>query len=214
MHPADPSRRRVRIRRLARFCAAVALLAAALAALLLVRVTPLTTHAVTGDLNSSATTRPQPVDGFAALPALFHSETSGRRAAIVGASLLQAGLPGLAAPLLRQASQDDPERRSLRLALAEALVLARGGEVTAEAKALIDAALFADPNDVVARFYHALWLLRTGKPKPALVRWVGLMRTVGGDPVWYARLWAVMPLAAARTGVSPLALRALCVAGM
>jgi hypothetical protein len=56
--------------------------------------------------------------------------------------------------------------------------------------------------------------LQNGKPKPALVKFVGLMRTVGSDPLWYERLWQIMPEAAQQVGVSRLALEALCVAGM
>ena len=60
----------------------------------------------------------------------------------------------------------------------------------------------------------AHWMLQNGKPKPALVKLVGLMRTVGNDPLWYKRLWQIMPEAAQQVGVSRRALEALCVAGM
>jgi cytochrome c-type biogenesis protein CcmH/NrfG len=148
------------------------------------------------------------------LPALLDANWAQRRWEIVGGSLLQLGLSGAGVSALTRAVADNPSSLLLRSALGEALVLARSGEVTAEAKGYFDAVLAADPNDLVARFYLAHWLLQNGKPKLALVKWVGLMRTVGNDTLWYDRLWDVMPRAAAEVGVSPLALKALCVAGM
>ncbi len=199
--------------RLAIFAVAIVLLGTA-GALFLLRVAPLTTHVLNAEINSSATKRPVAVDGFAALPLLLEQPTNGQRAGILGASLLQAGLPGFGVPLLTRAMTDHPQYAPFRLALAEAMILSHRGQVTSAAKALIDDALTDDPNDVIARYYHALWLLQNGRPKQALVLWVGLMRTVGSDPLWYARLWDVMPEAAEQTNVSPLALQALCVAGM
>jgi hypothetical protein len=57
-------------------------------------------------------------------------------------------------------------------------------------------------------------LLQNGKAKPALVKWVGLMRTVGSDQMWNDRLWMVMPTAAQEVGINQLTLQALCTAGM
>jgi cytochrome c-type biogenesis protein CcmH/NrfG len=128
--------------------------------------------------------------------------------------MLQLGLDGIGVSALRHAVADNPQNLQLHTALGEALVLARRGLVTPEAKDHFDTVLAANPNDLVARFYMGLWLLQNGKAKPALVKWVGLMRTVGNDPLWYDRLWDVMPLAAEQADVSPLALKALCVAGM
>lgn len=178
------------------------------------RVPPLTTHALSVPINSTATVMPIPLSGLTALPILLYRKEARRRWAIVGGSLLQIGLSGPGAVALARAVAADPGSLLLRSALGEALVLANGGNVTREAKSHFDAVLAIDPNDLVARFYLAHWLLQNGKPKLALVKWVGLMRTVGNDALWYDRLWDVMPIAAEGAGVSRLALQALCVGGM
>ena len=85
----------------------------------------------------------------------------------------------------------------LHVALGEALTIANGGRISDRATAEFDVALRADPNDMIARFYGLL-AAPEWQAKPALVKWVGLMRTVGADKIWYDRLWAAMPLAAKR----------------
>jgi hypothetical protein len=182
--------------------------------LIVVHVSPLTTHTLLVPLNSAATVAPIPLTGITALPMLLRSDAGQRRWAILGGSLLQLGLSGPGSSALMHAVAADPGNHTFRSALGEALVLANGGRITPEAKSQFDAVLAADPNDLIARFYIAHWLLQNGKPKPALVKWVGLMRTVGNDALWNERLWDVMPQAADQVGVSALALRALCVAGM
>ncbi|HET6606211.1 MAG TPA: hypothetical protein VFG62_06060 [Rhodopila sp.] len=177
-------------------------------------VPPLTPHVLRTQPNSAVTAAPTPLPGLTALPTLLDANAAGRRWEIVGGSMLQLGLNGIGVSALRQAVANNPDNLLLRTALGEALVLEQHGQVTAEAKAYFDATLAADPNDLVARFYMGLWLLQNGRPKPALVKWVGLMRTVGNDTLWYNRLWDVMPAAAEEADVSPLALKALCVAGM
>jgi predicted Zn-dependent protease len=177
-------------------------------------VSPLTTHALHVPLNSTATAAPVTLAGITGLPALLWGHAGQQRWAILGGSLLQLGLSESSVPVLTRAVAADPDNLTLRSALGEALVLSNDGQVTPEAKSQFDVVLVADPNDLIARFYSARWLLQHGKPKPALVKLVGLMRTVGNDRLWYDRLWEIMPQAADQVGVSPLALRALCVAGM
>jgi cytochrome c-type biogenesis protein CcmH/NrfG len=177
-------------------------------------IPPLTPHVLRTKPNSAVTEAPVPLAGLAALPTFLDTGAAGRRWEIVGGAMLQLGLTGIGVSALRQAVDDNPDSLLLRTALGEALVLAQRGRVSAEAKGYFDTVLATDPNDLVARFYIGLWLLQNGKPKPALVKWVGLMRTVGNDTLWYDRLWDVMPAAAVEVGVSPLALKALCVAGM
>jgi cytochrome c-type biogenesis protein CcmH/NrfG len=101
-------------------------------------------------------------------------------------------------------TSSDVDNRMLHVALGEALTIANGGRISDRAKAEFDVALRADPNDLIARFYMAYCLLQNDKPKPALVKWVGLMRTVGADKIWYDRLWTAMPLAAEKVGVDRL----------
>jgi len=184
------------------------------AAIWFTHLSPLTTHRVTVPLNSAATMPPVPLQGVFDLPKLMAAEDVSQRWAIVGGALLQSGLTRLSIPVLERAIESDPNNSVLHVALGEALTLADGGLISDRARAEFEFALRADPNDLVARFYMGHWLLQNGKPKPALVKWVGLMRTVGSDRTWYARLWTVMPIAAKEVGVTQLALQALCTAGM
>ena len=185
----------------------------AIAAIALTRLPPLTTHRITTPLNSAATVLPEPIGSLPDLPRLLISKPS-RQWSILGGALLESGLPSLAVPALEQAIDDDRANTSLRTALGEALALSQNGKISERARIEFEDVLQANPNDLVARFYMAHWMLQNGKPKPALVKLVGLMRTVGNDPLWYKRLWQIMPEAAQQVGVSRLALEALCVAGM
>jgi hypothetical protein len=177
-------------------------------------VSPLTTHHVTVPLNSAATTPPVPLEGVFDLPKLIAAQNPSQSWAIAGGALLQVGLSRFSIPMLERAIASDPDNSVLHVALGEALTLTDGGLISDRAKAEFEFALRADPNDLIARFYMGHWLLQNGKPKPALVKWVGLMRTVGSDQTWNDRLWTVMPTAAQEVGITQLALQALCVAGM
>lgn len=191
---------------------AIGLLATATAAWF--EVTPLSPHTLQTEVNSGADIVYRPLPGARDLPALLKRPEDGRRQRILAGALMQAGLNGMAVEKLRRAVSAAPSEMALRAALGEALVLSHGGRVTPEAKEQFDLVLAKDPNDLVSRYYMAAWLLQNGKPKPALVKWVGLMRTVGKDGVWYDRLWDVMPDAAEQVGVDRIALKALCTAGM
>ncbi|WP_210269791.1 tetratricopeptide repeat protein [Hyphomicrobium methylovorum] len=175
---------------------------------------PLTVYQLTGPLNSGATTLPTAIKGIPALPSLLVEKNARTQWEIIGGTLLQTGFANASISALERAIANDPENIMLHVALGEAIVIANGGWVNARAKAEFDIALRADPNDLIARFYLAHWLMQSGKPKPALVKWVGLMRTVGTDEVWYDKLWEAMPGAAEQLGISKLALQALCSAGM
>lgn len=175
---------------------------------------PLTTHHVTVPLNSAATNPPVPLEGVFDLPKLLAAEHASQPWAIMGGALLQLSLPRLSIPLLERAIERDPENSVLHVALGEALALADGGVISNRAKAEFERVLKGDPNDLIARFYMGKWLLQNGKAKPALVKWVGLMRTVGNDQTWNDRLWTVMPRAAEEVGISQLTLQALCTSGM
>jgi tetratricopeptide (TPR) repeat protein len=178
------------------------------------RSTPLTLHQVTAPLNSAVTVTPIALEGVSGLPKLLSKDAEGQRWAIIGGALLEAGFVKASIPALKRAVALDNENAMLHVALGEALALSNNGWITESAKAEFDFAIKADPNDLIARFYMAHWLLQTGKAKLALVKWVGLMRTVGDDKVWYDRLWDVMPQAADQVGISKLALKALCTASM
>ncbi len=128
--------------------------------------------------------------------------------------MLQVGLFNQSISAIERAIALDANDAALHVALGEAMALANNGQISDVAKANFEIGLQADPNNLIARFYMGHWLLQNNKPKQALVKWVGLMRTVGADPVWYQRLWTVMPDAAKEVGISELALQALCTAGM
>ncbi len=177
-------------------------------------LSPLTTHRVTVSLNSAATTPPVPLEGLSDLPKLVTAKDAGQPWAIAGGALLQVGLARFSVPMLERAIKNDPDNSVLHVALGEALALADKGLISDRAKAEFEFALRNDPNDLIARFYMGLWLLQNGKAKPALVKWVGLMRTVGSDQTWNDRLWMVMPAAAQEVGINELTLQALCTAGM
>lgn len=173
---------------------------------------PLSTHVLTVRPNSTVVV-PNNLPGLRDLPKLLSQEGS-KRWAILGGALLQSGLDRFSVIALKRAIVTDPSDQTLHGALGEALVGAHHGRVTDEAKRQFDIVLSTDPNDLVARFYIGYWLLQEEQPKPALVKWVGLMRAVGADDLWNRRLWTAMPEAAQLAGVDPLALKALCVAGM
>lgn len=175
---------------------------------------PLTTHHVTVALNSAATMPPVPLEGLSDLPKLLAAEHASQPWAIIGGALLQLGLPRLSVPVLERAIGSDPDNSVLHVALGEALALADNGMISDRAKSEFELVLKGDPNDLIARFYMGQWLLQNGKAKPALVKWVGLMRTVGDDQTWNDRLWTVMPIAAQEVGMSQLTLQALCTASM
>lgn len=175
---------------------------------------PLTTHHVTVSLNSAATAPPVPLEGLSDLPKLMGAKDPSQSWAIAGGALLQVGLARFSIPMLERAIQHDQDNNVLHVALGEALALSDGGLISDRAKAEFEFALRSDPNDLIARFYMGLWLLQNGKAKPALVKWVGLMRTVGSDQMWNDRLWMVMPTAAQEVGITQLTLQALCTSGM
>lgn len=178
------------------------------------RSIPLTSHQLVGPLNSAVTVMPVALPGVSKLPKLLSNDDKEERWTIVGGALLQAGFVRASIPALRRAVAADQDNMMLRVALGEAMAMSDNGWISEPARVEFESAIKADPNDLIARFYMAHWLLQTGKAKQALVKWVGLMRTVGEDKVWYDRLWAVMPEAADRLGISKLALKALCSAGM
>lgn len=182
----------------------------AIAAIMYTHLPPLSTHRLAVAPNSDAVKPPVALQGYSDLPKLLVGQDDPPHWAIIGGTLLQTGLSRLSIPALERAIAHDQHNKVLHVALGEALALANDGRITERAKTAFEFVLKADPNDLVARYYMAHWLLQNGKPKPALVKWVGLMRTVGADQVWNDRLWTAMPAAAEQVGVSRLTLEALC----
>jgi hypothetical protein len=189
-------------------CASAIFVTAALA-----KVQPLSPHTIVAPLNGAATRLPSALPSFFNVSTIASYDPAVRWSAI-GGSLLQARLNSLSVSALRRAVASQRDSLTLRGALGEAIVLSSGGEVVDAARREFEFVLSIDPNDLIARYYMAHWLLQNGKPKPALVKFVGLMRTVGSDPVWSSNLWQVMPQVAEQVGINRLTLEALCVAGM
>jgi cytochrome c-type biogenesis protein CcmH len=68
--------------------------------------------------------------------------------------------------------------------LGEAMVMASGGVVTAEAKGLFERANAADPEDVMARFYLGLSAKQEGRRDEALKRWTALVSGAREGAEW------------------------------
>jgi predicted Zn-dependent protease len=187
--------------------------ASAIAASVASYTPPLSTHRLTSPVNSSAATAPAVLQGVSALPTLVFGNNA-QRYEVAGGVLLQAGFSQLSIPVLERALANGIDNTMLHVALGEALTRASGGHVSDRAKEEFEFALHADPNDLIARFHMGHWFLQHGKPKRALIKWLGLMRAVGDDQVWYDRLWLAMPLAAEQIGIDRLALQSLCTASM
>lgn len=84
--------------------------------------------------------------------------------------------------------------------LGEAVMMARGGEMDAEALALFRSAAALDPEHVRSRFYIAGELTRAGDFEAAVAQWNELLALAGGDEAWVAT--AREGLAAATAGLN------------
>lgn len=102
----------------------------------------------------------------------------------LGLGLMRAGRPGEAAEALARAVDLTGNQPDLLAAWGEALALAAGGEVTAEARAALDRALAVDPGNLRARFYLALARFQEGAVREALDTWLALERESPPDAPW------------------------------
>lgn len=84
--------------------------------------------------------------------------------------------------------------------LADTLVLAAGGIVTAEAEAAFRAALAKDPTNGTARFYEGLLEAQTGRPDLAFSVWNQLLADSRADAPWVPTLRQQLPLLAEAVG--------------
>jgi cytochrome c-type biogenesis protein CcmH len=78
---------------------------------------------------------------------------------------------------------ETPQRLS---GLGETMVTAAGGIVTADASALFDRALDADPADARARFFAGLADVQIGQYQDARTEWTALAADEGADMAWRA----------------------------
>ena len=84
--------------------------------------------------------------------------------------------------------------------LADILVNAAGGTVTAEAEAALTRTLALDPENGTARFYAGLLEAQTGRPDIAFRLWNGLLTDGPAEAPWVPYIQAQMPMLAAAAG--------------
>lgn len=85
-------------------------------------------------------------------------------------------------------------------ALADILISAAGGLVTAEAEAAVVAALTADPENGTARFYAGLLEAQTGRPDRAFLLWRDLRKDSPSEAPWVSYIDSQMETLAAAAG--------------
>ncbi len=93
-----------------------------------------------------------------------------------------------------QASADD------HAGLAELLIIAAGGIVTAQAEQSIVAALQKDPANGTARFYSGLMFAQTGRPDRTFNLWASLLADSPPDAPWVAPIRADIEMVAQAAG--------------
>lgn len=103
--------------------------------------------------------------------------------------------------------------------LADSLVNAAGGVVTADGEAAILSALKADPANPTARFYAGLHEAQIGRPDLAFAFWSQLLESGPADAPWVPFITARLPEIAAAAGVDyepppAMADQAAMIAGM
>src|SRR5262245_15380529 len=96
----------------------------AIAMLMFMQLSPLTTHQVVVPLNGAASTAPVALEGLSELPKLLLVNTTANPWAIAGGTLLRVGLTQLSILALRRAVARDHTNAALHVALGEAVVLA------------------------------------------------------------------------------------------
>lgn len=86
-------------------------------------------------------------------------------------------------------------------ALADILISAAGGLVTAEAEAAVAATLQQDPSNGTARFYAGLLEAQTGRPDRAFLLWRDLRADSPAEAPWVPYIDSQMDILAAAAGV-------------
>lgn len=83
---------------------------------------------------------------------------------------------------------------------ADMLILAAGGQISAEAGTALQQALRLDPRNGTASYYSGLLMARTGRPDIAFRLWDGLLRNSPADAPWVPLIRAQMPRVASLAG--------------
>jgi cytochrome c-type biogenesis protein CcmH len=121
----------------------------------------------------------------------------------LGRAFALAGHFERAAATYRAAVARHQDVAPLHSALGEAVVMANGGIVDAEARAAFDRALERDPSDARARFYVGLAKLQRGERQAALDAWVSLIRDTPADAPWLAEVRRQSAALAEELGLDP-----------
>ncbi len=120
---------------------------------------------------------------------------------LLGRSHLVVGHYPEAVTALRRAQALAGDDAVIAVELGEALVLAAGGTVTPEARALFEQALATLPDDPAARFYDGLFEAQRGEPDAALEIWLVLAAETPVDSPWYGQLKRMIEDAAVGAGL-------------
>lgn len=150
---------------------------------------------------------PPPAADFAALMDKLRAAVAARPGDIEGLTLLarnERTLGNLSAAARAEeklvAALGDKASANDQAALADILVNAAGGTVTAEAEAAIAAALAEDPANGTARFYAGLLEAQIGRPDLAFRMWNALLADSPAEAPWVGFLRAELPMLAEAAG--------------
>lgn len=95
-----------------------------------------------------------------------------------------------------------PRRASVAAQRGEALVLANGGAVTADAREAFRVALLHDPKDIRAQYYLGAAEAQAGDAAGAVATWTRLLDDAPADAPWLGSLRAERDALAAEAGVA------------
>lgn len=102
----------------------------------------------------------------------------------LGQARVRLGRYEAASDALRRALQIDGSQARYHAGMAEALILANGGDIVPGARRALVKALEIDPTDQRARFFFAIALSREGQGEAALAELFRLLREAPADAVW------------------------------
>lgn len=124
----------------------------------------------------------------------------------LGLILVLLDRPVQAAEAYREALTAGAPAGPANAGLAEALILAAGGQVDPEAREALAAALQADPAEPLALYYVGHALEQDGRLQAALDLWVELARFSPAGTPWRDRLLADIARVAGKLGIDPATL--------
>jgi cytochrome c-type biogenesis protein CcmH len=124
---------------------------------------------------------------------------------LLGRGYLTLGDAGDAAGAFRRAIAvtPSPDRPQLYSAYGEALTLAAGGAVTADAEAAFRETLRGDPKDFAARYYLGLAYASRRDAAHALALWNSLLADAPPNAPWRAQLVDQVAMLSGRSGAAP-----------